>query len=495
MPADRRRTRELLALLVPLCASAAWAGCRKETAGPGTNDGMPIGGSSDRGGAATTLERSRVGGEAASRGGDDPAGPGDPGTTPPVDPPVAAAAPAPPPVVPTLDDYRRVARPIVCERSIRCGALGASQREACLAGGDALFPDPVMGLWDRLDWPEGVAEGRLAYDAEASAACLAFLRDGPCRYDPADRPPGCTTDWPVLAARVPPGGACVRWEECVGGFCSAQTACRGRCIAYLSTGEACGSNTLCGKDDFCDDGVCTPRRALGESCPGHWQACRDGLRCEGYVPENDGHEWWHPEIPGTCALPKEAGAPCATVESGDERCRADLYCDWGLREPVCSAWLGEGAECRWPYACADGLSCRGLRLGGRHPAGRRYGVLAGGRCLPFLDAGDTCDPDADVSGCPGSMRCDPESRTCLSSGRLGDPCESIWVPPDTPDDRPIRRAGCGSGLYCDVETRRCRRQLDEGARCTPRADLEDETCFLGTCDPNTRRCRHRCDDR
>jgi hypothetical protein len=404
------------------------------------------------------------------------------------------AAPAPPQPITSLEEYRRQALPVVCARELRCGNLGASELAGCQADDGASHPDRVLGLWEELGIGEVIESGGLAWDPEGTAACLAFWAAAPCRFDPSSMPDGCHAYWPPLRPATAPGEPCTRWDQCAGGFCPSQPGCRARCVAYVATGAACGTDTLCGAGDFCLEGTCVPRRDVGAECPGHWQACRDGLWCEGFVPENDDREWWHPAIPGKCAPPLGAGASCATGGSTDH-CEAVLFCDWGQREPTCRERLAEGEECRWLDACGDGLACRGLRLGGRHPAGQRYDVRSAGTCLPFLDAGDPCDPEADVTGCPGSMGCDAATRTCRSTGNEGDPCESSWVPEGTPDDRPIRRRGCRGGLYCDVETRVCRRQLAAGERCEPRRENEDETCFLSSCDERTRRCRARCGER
>jgi hypothetical protein len=463
------------AVLVALLAGSA---CRRGGSGPSTVDGVPAAAPAPPDGAT----------EDADAG---PSGPTDEAGAPPldvVDVPPREAEPA----VESLEEFRRQLRPVYCDHQIRCGLLGESQRAACVAGDGTLRPDPVFGLWDELGFDREIAEGRLVYDSVHSGECLTFWRDTPCRWDPATSPPfGCIAGWPPFRPGAAAGGACRRWDECIDGYCTAQTACEGTCKARVATGAACGSNGLCLEQDFCLEDVCTPRRGEGEECPGDWQACRPGLWCEGYVPENDDPEWWHPAVPGKCALPKGVGFRCATSEN-DEHCRADLFCDWGMREPECRERLPRDAECRWLHACADGLTCAGLKLGGHHPAGRRYDVLAAGRCLPHLDAGSACDPDADVSGCPDSMTCDTTSRTCRSTGWAGDPCESSWIPPGTPEDRPLRRRSCRGGLYCDPETRTCHPQLATDERCTPRPDGEDETCFMGECDPHRHRCAPRC---
>jgi hypothetical protein len=294
---------------------------------------------------------------------------------------------------------------------------------------------------------------------------------------------------------VAAGGRCKRWDECIDGFCSARvTECDGLCVAFLPAGAACGTEQLCGRDDFCDEGTCRPRIGEGGECLGHWQACRDGLFCEGFIPESEDPEFWHPAVPGKCVPPKGLGEPCATDRS-DDICRADLFCDWGAEPPACRARLARDAECRWLDACADDLACVGLKLGGTNPFGRRLGTVAGGRCLPILDAGSACDPEAFVTGCPGSMLCDRTTRVCRSTGHEGDPCTSSWCPPDLPPGEPCEREGCFGTLYCDPQSLTCRQQAALGDRCRPRRDGEDEPCFMSECDPRRRRCVRDCEAR
>lgn len=385
---------------------------------------------------------------------------------------------------------------VLCERAVRCGTIGRSQLAECREGEGQSRLTLVWGSGELLGLGGLVARGRLAPAPELEQACLKFLSEAPCRFDPARAPAKCTGGAVfAYAPKVPPGGACTRWDECAGGFCTAQPGCEGVCVAYSPAGGACGPNQLCGEGEFCREGRCRPRADVGEECRGHWQWCKDGLVCDGYRAGNDDGHYGYPETPGRCSAGKRLGEGCVPPSTASgEVCEAPLFCDWGADAPVCRAPLAEGAECRWLDACADGLVCRGLVLGGRHPLGTRYGVRTPGRCARVLDAGDACDPAAYVGGCPASMVCDQAKRVCRSTGHAGDPCVSSWVTRPVPADVPLRNEGCFSGHHCDVATRTCKRQLRIGERCTPTAfGVEDEPCFLGKCDAKARRCVARCE--
>jgi hypothetical protein len=415
------------------------------------------------------------------------AGPPDHGAPDAAVPPPSEALPSEPDVG-SVGEYKRAVTPWYCRRMVRCGEIGASQLAECLLG-EGQSPLPVMDISDMLGIDELARQGRLVFDPSGTGACLAFWKSGRCHVDRFTLPAHCLGGAvPVYyKAAVPPGGKCTRWDECIDGYCSSQAACEGRCIGRTPRGQDC--ITHCREGDFCPDGTCIPRGEEGEPCMGHWQACRDGLFCDGFRPATDDDEFPTRAIPGRCARPRGSGEPCLTIRSEDI-CRAELFCDWGADAPTCRERLPQGAECRWIDACADGLTCVGLRLGGAGPHGSRRAVLSGGRCLPFADVGQPCEPDAYVTGCPASMACDQATRACRSSGHEGDPCDSSSCPPAGPGDPPCQHRVCWGAQYCDPRTKTCTKQLPVGAPCRPpRLGVDDEPCFLGECDRRTHRCR------
>ncbi|MBL9107580.1 MAG: hypothetical protein JNL82_42225 [Myxococcales bacterium] len=385
---------------------------------------------------------------------------------------------------------------VICERAVRCGQIGRSQLADCLMGPDGSRLTLVWGFERSLRIPELVAQMRLRPVPGSAQACLEFLAKAPCVYDRTQAPEGCGHGSRVeqLAPTVRPGERCTRWEECIDGFCAAQTACEGVCVARSPVGGACGSGQICTDDAYCWQGTCRARAGAGEACGGHWQWCRDGLWCDGYRPESESRHHHRPEQQGKCSPGRGEGEPCAPEHSmEDELCAPGLFCDWGEDRPVCRRPLAEGEACGWLDACADGLHCAGLELGGGHPAGHKFGVRKRGACTRALDAGDACDPRAFVSGCPQAMRCDADKRVCRSTGHAGDPCVSSWVTKPQPPDVPLRNEGCFGGHYCEVATRTCQRQKLQGERCTPQKfGEEDSPCFLGECDASTRRCLVEC---
>ncbi len=389
--------------------------------------------------------------------------------------------PTPVPVpVPVLD------RPsVVCDRAVRCGIIGASQRAECEAPHSRLTL--VWGSPDLLGFDALIAKHHVHPDPGGEQRCLAELARASCR-DPATDTI-CGIGFRPLVPDVAPGGACTRWDECIDGFCSSQAACTGTCIARHPIGASCGANELCTDGTFCLDGTCRRRGVIGDACS-DWQSCSDALFCDGFRPANESTHDRSPEVPGVCKPPRGIGESCAGAI--DSHCRADLYCTWGDPAPTCQPTLARGAECRWLDACGDGLACRGLTLHGV-TSDHHYAVARAGMCGPMLDAGEPCDPTAFVSGCPSAMRCDGATKQCRSTGHAGDRCESSWITKPHPDGEPLDNAGCVSANYCDVATRTCKKHLAIGEACTPQTfGVEDEPCFLGKCDAATHHCVTTC---
>jgi hypothetical protein len=367
-----------------------------------------------------------------------------------------------------------------CQRDVRCGTIGASQREECLK-------DDSEARWDET----AMSSGHLRFDAERSVRCVSQWRAQTCHEAPIDLPPACrmlpTRVWVTPTAL--PGQKCRRFDECVDGFCS-KTGCEGVCVARTKRGGHCDANQICLDEDYCEDETCRPRGRAGDACSGHWQGCEEGSFCEGWVPANDNPHDWSPGEPGRCAAPKKEGEACKSdLMSGI--CQHRFFCNWGEDPPVCRKPLAAGSECRWLDACGDGLACTGFRFGGTNPAStRKYGVAESGRCQPFLDAGAACDPSVSVTGCPSSMRCNPKTRRCELYGRPGDACDSSWCPPDAKDCHPVV---CLSSAYCDPKTQRCAKKRALGESCVPAVlGRDDEPCEDSVCDPKTRRCVERC---
>ncbi|SFF06870.1 hypothetical protein SAMN02745121_06763 [Nannocystis exedens] len=371
-------------------------------------------------------------------------------------------------------EYFALLAPLRCDRAVRCGEIGASERERCLR--EQPRARVLLGV------ERGLQAGRYRFDPARAAACLRLLAEAACAVDHEVLPAGCLGG-AVPAGLLPavaPGGACERWEECIDGRCTGELGCPGQCRAHTpAAGGPCGADTLCSDGLYCDRDVCRPRGDLGAPCDGHWHACRPGLVCQGYVaPVHEPHAYRRKQL-GVCEARPDAGRPCHRVSLGHD-CAPAQFCDFSAAEPRCRARSPAGAACSWQDACADGLRCDGLRLSAAvNGAGERR-LEAPGVCRPVADADAPCDPAAAETRCPIDMRCGDDGR-CRPRGDTGATCRE--------------RNDCGPYHHCEPATRTCQPDAALGEPCRPdrgggRGDAGP--CFLGACDPAARRCVGAC---
>ncbi len=286
-----------------------------------------------------------------------------------------------------------------------------------------------------------VAEGRMAYDAEAASACLAEIRVADaCTFAlfGEARAPSCEL---VFVGLVEDGGFCTTNDECAGdarcveegdacfGTCVSNLGCGDvtctqdeycadapdsfevQCYPKLEEGDACearsdctleSENVECLTDAFGDDGVCTAYGTLGvgDYCDYESDFCGAGLECDTDTVE-------------CVAIEREVGS---FLRAGEECSYESLPCEVGTAcvdldlaaggIGRCGAVKGRGGECLSPLECGAGLTCRGANLGDDVPTK------------------GTCDAMSDVGG-PCTQRSDCFSNDCDSGVCVGRPevCE------------------------------------------------------------------------
>lgn len=144
-------------------------------------------------------------------------------------------------------------------------------------------------------YAESLAQQRIAYDAEAAAACVAAIRGARCgelSVEASDEPtPGCA---PFITPLVPEGGTCEHDYECTTDLCAWPAVPGGPrvCEPRRIIGQACDISG-CVPGSFCDthtpDGmaICAVERSTGQVC--HYE-----FECE------SGDCSSAPQTPGTC---------------------------------------------------------------------------------------------------------------------------------------------------------------------------------------------------
>ncbi len=135
-----------------------------------------------------------------------------------------------------------------------------------------------------------------------------------------------STDFELLCATgplFPDGGAdrCVkRFNTTAGGFCNTS-----------ETGAGIPTGPSCLDTEYCNNGLCEPRRAAPQPCGTNTEVCQAGARC----------------VQGICTPYGDVGASC----SSNDQCKALLYC--------AGATMGSMGTCQALFSVAGGLCING----------------------------------------------------------------------------------------------------------------------------------------
>lgn len=220
-----------------------------------------------------------------------------------------------------------------CEGMKKCGLFSA----------DMNCDDPTRSTEDTARfYRHGLARGDVRYDGVTAARCLADLAAGegctPGKFFSMrqDAPLSCLQVFVGDGVEGAPCGACAPGFVCTELIGSA--AC-GTCVPAvalmpLREGEACERSfgAPCESGLYCDS-VCTPFRAVGESC-GPSLECSPGARCSDE---------------GLCIQLLPKGATCVALGT----CGDSMQCIDG----VCAERAVNGAPCASMYDCRS-ASCR-----------------------------------------------------------------------------------------------------------------------------------------
>ncbi len=297
----------------------------------------------------------------------------------------------------TVEEFIATARRTYCEVPQTCpnaatlSALRAVGRYAtvdeCLASAEVTYSEIYRIA-------EGVAAGRIAYNADDAAKCLEDSAQAMCDGRWGRVLGGIPSCAGILSGTVAPGQTCASFWECDGGYCDTQQPCATRtCVSY---GTTCGAGECDTDTEYCERPaeVCRPRKAAGSTCD--YGQCQTGNFCTTVQG-------------GTCAAWAAQGAGRACVI--DLACETSLVCE----DSACAAptFGTRGDACSWKGAagCEPGLVCR-------VPEGGDVGV-----CGAPLLVGESCRTD---SACAGGLHCDVwNDDTCQPDKSDGAACQSF----------------------------------------------------------------------
>ncbi len=235
-----------------------------------------------------------------------------------------------------------------------------------------------------MEEPALVKAGRLTFNADKAAECLAAISGGSCALEKGG-PQACRD---AFVGVVATGASCEDDRVCVSHWCK-------------GVNQKSATNT-----SGC--GVCTEAIKVGEACTG--TGCAVGSKCIGDKCVAD----------GSVAV----GAECA----GESSCGASAFCDYDGSKQKCVAFAASGEACKSSSACAGGLMCLAKAMtdkSGTCGAARKLGDAcfamgkpgqSGGDCGPGLACGIIGDPDG--KSVP--------KLNCVAQKKMGEACTSYW---------------------------------------------------------------------
>lgn len=325
------------------------------------------------------------------------------------------------------DDFRQQLAKRACDRAIRCGQIGSSERQYCDAPTAILAITGNVGPLPVEEPDIAVKNQRMRFFSDAAEDCLDAVDGAPCD-DVALLWRVQQRCHHVLEPGATRGQACYP-GECEGGRCTgAQGACMGMCSSFPPPGSPCDPSDPFGCDptvQWCD-GSCEPKKPLGSACNADVE-CAWGYSCQQNV----------------CGDPPTftAGDQCPVI---NRLCSDELYCS---SSNICTPFVEQGGSCDVDVACKPGLACVGLE---RPKPGMP--PTASGTCQPWADTTQTCTA-ASVSGCPATQQCEGSCAAPPATRKVnaGEVCM-------TDDD-------CSDGLYCGYQT--CRWRVGLGGSCSP----------------------------
>jgi hypothetical protein len=318
--------------------------------------------------------------------------------------------------LPTITEFWQLETTALCEVLVNCGG-GQGDVVYC-----AQLPNiEGNGFNSSNIIDDEIDAGRVQYDPEYAAACLAAIGAEACSdlLNGSPWPAGCAG---LFTGTVATGAPCAADVECLSGLCVQGSAdggcgtCRApnplchdswqcatgqvcevetsHCVTEVppgAAGQPCGTNNACQAGSYCNGDVspatCAVRGSNGGFCPwgGPFGSCQAGLACTP-GPEND-------EYNGICLPWATVGQTCVSGQ-----CSGDLFCNLsGICEqpPSSGPCAEEGSGCAYPAAYCDTME-------------------ATPTCLPVRQLGDECDPNSEECGslqCQASTQ-DPSVGTC-----------------------------------------------------------------------------------
>jgi hypothetical protein len=170
----------------------------------------------------------------------------------------------------SLDEFSSKFARATCEHTFRC-----CDATEIMDQFDGIDPPPTSvdecvstyGVFIQLGvlfWRDGIDTGRIQYDSEAAADCLAAFEVIGCTLAPEEDPPACDR---FIIGKVAAGDTCEGDEECAApdSFCDTDSEGPSTCKALPTVGMPCDFD--CASGAYCDStDQCAALKADGAAC-------------------------------------------------------------------------------------------------------------------------------------------------------------------------------------------------------------------------------------
>jgi Dickkopf N-terminal cysteine-rich region len=307
-----------------------------------------------------------------------------------------------------LENFPACLGKLFCERSGACGHGQAGDTD-CSNLTIEVFPGINLREFT-TSVKSAIAGGRVTYDGEAAATCLAAIKQLPCRalFGGGGNPlEACG----MLIGKVAAQGGCAYPFECASGT-----------VCALQSGNS--------YDPTCGNDICKPRVAVNQSCT--TAPCSVGDHCSAGVCT-------HGALNDKCAA--------------DNDCDPELFCGTGA---VCVATVGKDGACTTDRMCAGNLLCVGEHLS-----------PAAGKCADVTAVGAPCDDE-----CVGPFLCTipavPNTLgMCVAAPAEGQPCASTACGINQPQLGQRTFMRCDNKGTAEITDDVCATPGDLGAVCAP----------------------------
>lgn len=331
----------------------------------------------------------------------------------------------------------------------------------------------AVGAADAADFAELaklVAAGKLTYDGQAAADCLAQAKMHCDDLDFVDGPVVCTK---VFVGKAAPGSPCKFNVECASDFCPSSDTCPGVCTKRKALGASCGDADKCEPGAVCSGGVCVADIAKGAGAACNPLKCQKGLyctskeKCAPLVKLGGACDIVGACEPGAQCIDTGSGGVCKPMPKDGEACSPDVLSDAatqcatglvcfndGSEVGTCTPKVPIGGTCTntshcggWDVHCVGPEGAKTCQLlsgkGGPCQAGDfTFGEWAGclepytcakGVCADIPGLGQPCADDL-LKACADDLMCDIFNNVCIAMPGLGETCYGV----------------CKTGLECDT---------------------------------------------